>query len=135
MAPIPSMSSALRTIGQATCGKQRGAILNSETGHFWADAGGAATVVAQWREYLVDKRLLHVTPSSKQELLDAAEDILAAHIAEWDWKAMGAHVAVAGARHQVPSPSIDSLMRAHSLDTFWPACVQLVVHVPDITVI
>ena len=62
MAPIPSMSSALRTIGKATLGKQLGAILTSQAGYFGADAGAAATAVAQWREYLVDKQLLQATP-------------------------------------------------------------------------
>ena len=91
--------------------------------------------MARWRDYPVDKRLLQATPTSKQELLDAVEDILAAHTVDWDWKALGAHVALAGARHQLPGTFIDSLMATTSPETFWSAYLQFVVHVPDIQVI
>ena len=47
-------------------------------------ASVAATAVAQWREYLVDKMVLQAMPMPKQELLDVAEQIFAAHTAEWD---------------------------------------------------
>ena len=135
MAPIPSMSASLRPIGQATSAKQLGTILTSQAGYFGADSGAAARAVAQLRDYLVNKRLLHATPTPKQELLDAAEEILAAHTVDWDWKALGAHVAVAGAQHQLPGAFIDPLMATTSLETFWPAYVQFVVNVPDIQVI
>ena len=135
MAPIPSMAASLRTIGQATSGRELGTILTSQAGYFGADSGAAATAVTQWRDYLVDKRLLQATPTSKQELLEAVEEIFAAHTVDWDWKALEAHVAVAGAQHQLPGAFMDSLMATTSLETFWPAYVQFVVHVPDIQVI
>ena len=97
MAPIPSMSASLRPIGQATSAKRLGTILTSHAGYFEADSGAAATAVAHWRDYLVDKRLLQGTSTSKHELLNATEEVLAAHTVDWELKALGAHVAVAGA--------------------------------------
>ena len=135
MAPLPSMAAALRTLAQASTGKQLGTILTSQAGHFGADSGAAATAIAEWRAYLEDKRLLQATPTTKQELLEEAEEILAAQSADWEWKTLGAHVAVAGARQGLPGPFVDALMQADTLDTFWHAYVQFVVHVPDVSTI
>ena len=82
MAPLPSMAAALRTLAQASTGKQLGTILTSQAGHFGADSGAAATAIAEWRAYLEDKRLLQATPTTKQELLEEAEEILAAQSAD-----------------------------------------------------
>ena len=44
-------------------------------------------------------------------------------------------MAMAGTRQGLLQPFVDALMQANSLDTFWPAYVQLVVHVPDVSTI
>ena len=129
------MAAALRTLAQASTGKQLGTILTSQAGHFGADSGAAATAIAEWHAYLEDKLLLQATPTTKQELLEEAEEILAARSADWEWKTLGAHVAVAGARQGLPGPFVDALMQADTLDTFWQAYVHFVVHVPDVSTI
>ena len=118
MAPLPSMAAAPRTLAQASTGKQLRTILTSQAGHFGADSGAAATAITEGRTYLEDKRLLQATPTTKEELLEEAEEILAARSADWEWKTLGAHVAVAGARQGLPEPFVDALMQADTLDTF-----------------
>ena len=75
LAPLPSMATAMRSVGQATTGKQLGAILTSQAGFFGADSGAAASALADWRGYLAERRLLQGAPSSKQELLDTAQGV------------------------------------------------------------
>ena len=55
--------------------------------------------------------------------------------ADWEWKTLGAQVAVARARQGLPGLFVDALMQADSLDTFWQAYIQFVVHVPNVSTI
>ena len=135
VAPFRAMAAALRTLAQGSTGKQLGTTITSQAGHFGHDSGAAATAIAEGRTNLEDKRLLQGTPTTKQELLEEAEEILAARSAEWEWKTQGAHVAVAGARQGLPGRFVDALMQADILDTFWQAYVEFLVHVPDVSTI
>ena len=127
MVSLPSMAAAVRTLTQAST-------LTLQAHHFGANSKAAAMAIAKRCTYVEDKRWLQATPTTKPELLEEAE-ILAARSTDWEWKTLGGHVVVTRAGHGLPGPFGDGLMPADSLDTFWPAYVQFVVHVPDISTI
>ena len=89
MDSLPSMAAALRTLAQASNGKQLATILTLQARHFGADSGAAPTAKAEWRAYLEDRHVLQATPTTKQELLEEAQEILAGQSADWEWKTLG----------------------------------------------